>query len=197
MKKSSIVYKFDNFAEIVDFLKNNPDGTRKVKYRDEGVLNYTDFDNPMQNYFYLDEYPWNSKDKSPVVDFRDHDYFDKETGEPNNEAFARDYDLNDFCGIEEIKDGRDEKVYVLMVQDHENQFSTEYTVLLFHSEEKALDAIRNDLRDRNHFDTNEPYCTEEELADCQKEVIDSILKCGWWNDDEVMYDLFEIDEYED
>ena len=187
MKQINLVkqFQFDTFNELVDFLKNNPDGNRKVTYRGTGKVVYDE----TEDFFYIDEFPDNAFVGCTTL----NEYFDEETKEPDHNAFVRDYDLNDFRGMEIVKEENSGKSYILLVRDHEDD---DTTTLLFHSKEKALDEVRGDLRDRNHFDTNEPYCTEEKLAELQKEATDSILEFGWHDDGEVLYQLTECD-YED
>jgi len=185
MKKIENVYQFSTLTEIVNFLKNNPNNTHKVRYREEGVLRYSEFG----NYFYLDEYPHNSKEKCPVIDLRGFDYFDKATGKPIDANFARDYKLTDFRGIETVTDAED-GAYVLRVVDEDID---EISVHL--CRESALGVVKGDLSDRNHFDTDEPYCTAEELAELQATAVNSLLKDGVYDDGEVKYTL-EYKPYE-
>ena len=99
MQKTATIteYSFDNFAEMVDFLKSNP-LCRQIRYQEDKLLVMTRAFS--QTSFYINECP-NDECCSETTNL--DDYFD-EDGNPDNEAFAEDYDIRDFRGEEYIKE---------------------------------------------------------------------------------------------
>lgn len=67
------------------------------------------------------------------------------------------------------------------------------TQLCFKTREKALEFVRDDLHDRYHFDTNEPYITEEEYKTLCATADKELGQGGWWEDGEVTYWLEQVD----
>ena len=99
MKKIATIteYSFDNFTEMVDFLKSNPPW-RQIHYQDDKLLVMSRAFSQVS--FYIDECPNDEYcDETTNLD----DYFD-EDGNPDNEAFAEDYDIRDFRGVEYTKE---------------------------------------------------------------------------------------------
>ena len=96
MKKSATEFKFNNFKEMVDFLVNNHNGNRYIKYKEDGQLLYLEGDEE----FLLDEYEGNENiGCTPLTD-----YYDAETGEVDNEGFAQEYNIDDFRGYEPVNE---------------------------------------------------------------------------------------------
>jgi len=183
MKQKGLVklFQFDSFKEMIDFLKDNPNGTRKVKYQGVGTLSQDEID---KDEFYLDV------PNEGVTSFIAEEYIDKQTGELNEELMAQDYDLCDFTG-EEIVVEADGMLYVTLIHDQESE---SYDVSLYHNKENALQCVKDDLRMRNHFDDDEeePYCTEDELLMLQQSAVESIKQSGYYSDDCVIYDVFSV-----
>ena len=78
-----------------------------------------------------------------------------------------------------------EKIFVLTTEE-QDYVDTE----LFRSRENAVKSVLDDLHDRYHFDTDEPYITESELQE-KRETAVRELEHGWWEDGEVTYYLDE------
>lgn len=80
------------------------------------------------------------------------------------------------------------KVFVLTVisQDCEE-------TLVFASQEKALGTVAGDLADHYHFDTDEPYCSPEQLQLEQDSARGQLKDYGNYetNDGEITYYLEE------
>jgi len=71
------------------------------------------------------------------------------------------------------------KIWVLLVEDADGN-----DCYLYKTYEGALNCVMGDIEDRNHFDTDEPYITREELAQKQQEARDEIEELGYWQDDD-------------
>lgn len=76
------------------------------------------------------------------------------------------------------------KIWVVIVEDTDSL--SDY---LFFNKQDAIDDIKGNIRDHNHFDTDEPYCTQEELEEKQNKVIADIENFGWAKDEDVTYYL--------
>lgn len=106
MKKTATIneYQFDSFTEMIDFLKQDF-GNRLIRWQGCKLLSvFVTTDKDGNKYvdgnadsFKLDEDP-NYEDG----EFTDlEDYFD-EDDQPNDELFAKDYDIDEFRGEEYI-----------------------------------------------------------------------------------------------
>lgn len=80
------------------------------------------------------------------------------------------------------------KVYLLTIESQDNVEN-----LIYKSQESALECVKGDLLDRYHFDTDEPYITQEELEEKQDEAVNALQNYGSWKDDEVQYWLDKKD----
>jgi len=78
------------------------------------------------------------------------------------------------------------QIFVLLFEENDG-LDTE----LFFTKEKAIEYVDGDLEDRYHFDTDEPYITQDELADKKREMREAFDKFGYWTDDDVTYYLDE------
>ena len=187
MKQKGFVklFQFDSFKEMIDFLKDNPNGTRKVKYQVGGSLFQDEID---KNEFYLDVL------HEGVTSFIEEEYIDEQTGELNEELIAQDYDLCDFTG-EEIVVEADGTLYVTLIHD---QDSESYDVSLYHDKENALKCVKDDLKMRfgkseeDEDEDEESDYTEDELLMLQQSAVDSIKQSGYYSDDSVTYDVFSV-----
>lgn len=79
-----------------------------------------------------------------------------------------------------------EKIFVLATEEQDG-VSTE----LYRSRESAVKSVLDDLHDRYHFDTDEPYISESELQEKKNTAVSELDKYGWWEDGEVIYYLDE------
>ena len=79
-----------------------------------------------------------------------------------------------------------EKIFVLTIEEQDYVDAE-----LFHSRENAVKCVLDDLHDRYHFDTDEPYISESELQEKRNTAVRELDKYGWWKDDEVIYYLDE------
>lgn len=84
------------------------------------------------------------------------------------------------------------KVWILTVEDYET--SETYA---FASQEKALETVRQDLADHFHFDTDEPYCSKDELEAIQNAAVESLVSIGLYDSaDEANELTYTLDEKE-
>lgn len=79
-----------------------------------------------------------------------------------------------------------EKIWVLTVEERD-AVNTE----LYRGRENAVKCVIEDLADRYHFDTDEPYITEQELMEKQQTAKKELDSVGWWQDDDVTYYIDE------
>ena len=80
------------------------------------------------------------------------------------------------------------QVYLLTIESQDDVSN-----FIYKSKESALECVRGDLKDRNHFDTEEPYLTQEELQKRQEEAVKALDGLGTWEDDDVTYWLDQKD----
>ena len=79
-----------------------------------------------------------------------------------------------------------EKIFVLTIEEQDGLY-----LELYRSRENAVKFVLDDLHDRYHFDTDEPYISESELQEKRNTAVSELDKYGWWKDDEVTYCLDE------
>ena len=79
-----------------------------------------------------------------------------------------------------------EKIFVLTIEEQDGLY-----LELYRSRENAVKYVLDDLHDRYHFDTDEPYISESELQEKRNAAVSELDKYGWWKDDEVTYCLDE------
>ena len=79
-----------------------------------------------------------------------------------------------------------EKIFVLTIEEQDGLY-----LELYRSRENAVKFVLDDLHDRYHFDTDEPYISESELQEKRNTAVRELDKYGWWKDDEVTYYLDE------
>lgn len=83
-----------------------------------------------------------------------------------------------------------ERLHIFVLEVN-NVFEDEHEILLYSSIENALAALAEDIADRYHFDTDEPYCTREELEQKQEEMRKHLLEKSFWVDGDEQYYLDE------
>lgn len=83
-----------------------------------------------------------------------------------------------------------ERLHIFVLEVN-SVFEDEHEILLYSSMENALMALAEDLADRYHFDTDEPYCTPEELEQKREDMRKSIVEKGFWLDGDGGYYLDE------
>ena len=84
------------------------------------------------------------------------------------------------------------KVWILTVEDYETR-----ETYAFASLEKALEMVRQDLADHFHFDTDEPYCSKDELEAIQNAAVESLASIGLYDAaDEADSMVYTLDEKE-
>lgn len=76
------------------------------------------------------------------------------------------------------------EVYVLTVLDNVNDI---HSVTVYDNYNKAINEIENDLKDRNHFNEDNPYISETDLNEIIELMKEDIDKQGMWSDDTVYY----------
>ena len=79
-----------------------------------------------------------------------------------------------------------EKIFVLTIEEQDGLY-----LELYRSRKNAVKYVLDDLHDRYHFDTDEPYISESELQEKRNAAVSELGKYGWWKDDEVTYCLDE------
>ena len=80
---------------------------------------------------------------------------------------------------------------ILTIHDKPQGNPTEEMIdnYLFNNVKNALALVAGDLKDRYHFDTDEPYCTPLELAQLTAKMEEELLNRGVFEDGEVEYIL--------
>ena len=104
MKKTATIneFKFDSLSEMIAFLREDWQH-RTIRWKEQHQF-ATFLDTEKQlgkniDTFFLVEYPY---DENPEVSSLE-EYLDEDDN-PLDEDFARDYNLNDFCGEERIEE---------------------------------------------------------------------------------------------
>lgn len=80
------------------------------------------------------------------------------------------------------------RIFVIEINNFDEN---EHEILLYSSIENALAALAEDIADRYHFDTDEPYCTPEELEQKREDMRKSLTNKGYWADGSEEYYLDE------
>lgn len=68
-------------------------------------------------------------------------------------------------------------IFVLSVTEYD-----EKNIMCFKTKDGVIETIINDLKDRYHFDTDEPYLTQDELNEEINTMKFHIEKYGYWKD---------------